>query len=89
MYFTTSTLRGYTTLRDTMLVWVLCFIGNALGGILFALMLAPTGVIQELGMNNWLFGVVESKMHHSTVEIFSVRFSVTGWSVWPSSYRNK
>nr|WP_214763952.1 MULTISPECIES: formate/nitrite transporter family protein [unclassified Exiguobacterium] len=70
MYFTTSTMRGYTTLSDTMLVWLLCFVGNALGGVLFALLLAPTGVIQELGMDNWLFSVVESKMHHTTVEIF-------------------
>jgi nitrite transporter NirC len=42
MYFTTSTMRGYTTLSDTMLVWLLCFVGNSLGGILFALLLAPT-----------------------------------------------
>jgi nitrite transporter NirC len=71
MYFTTATMRGYTTNMDTMKVWLVCLIGNGLGGLAFALLFSQTGILQELGMNNWLFAVSETKIHHSTWEIFT------------------
>ncbi len=80
MYFTTATMRGYTTKMDTMKVWLICLIGNGLGGLAFALLFSQTGIIQELGMNNWLFAVSETKIHHSTWEIFT-RAIFCNWMV--------
>ncbi|WP_114570671.1 formate/nitrite transporter family protein [Exiguobacterium flavidum] len=80
MYFTTSTMRGFTSRAETLKVWTLCFIGNGLGGLLFALLLAQTGIIQELGQNNWLFAVSETKIHHTTWEIFT-RAIFCNWMV--------
>jgi nitrite transporter NirC len=71
MYFTTATMRCYTTNMDTMKVWLVYLIGNGLGGLEFALLFSQTGILQELGMNNWLFAVSETKIHHSTWEIFT------------------
>ncbi|WP_029332677.1 formate/nitrite transporter family protein [Exiguobacterium oxidotolerans] len=80
MYFTTATMRGYTTKMDTFKVWTICLIGNGLGGLAFALLFSQTGIIQELGANNWLFAVSESKIHHSTWEIFT-RAIFCNWMV--------
>jgi len=80
MYFTTATMRGYTTKMDTMKVWLICLIGNGLGGLAFALLFSQTGILQELGMNNWLFAVSETKIHHSTWEIFT-RAIFCNWMV--------
>ncbi|AFS69678.1 MULTISPECIES: formate/nitrite transporter family protein [Exiguobacterium] len=80
MYFTTSTMRGYTSKMDTFKVWTLCFIGNGLGGLAFALLFSQTGIIQELGMDNWLFAVSETKIHHTTWEIFT-RAIFCNWMV--------
>ncbi|AHA28864.1 transporter [Exiguobacterium sp. Leaf187] len=80
MYFTTATMRGYTTKMDTMKVWLICLIGNGLGGLAFALLFSQTGIIQELGMNNWLFSVSETKIHHTTWEIFT-RAIFCNWMV--------
>jgi len=80
MYFTISTLTGYTSVKTTLRVWTFCFIGNALGGLFFALLMAPTGIIQELGMQNWLFALVEGKMNHTTIEIF-FRAILCNWMV--------
>lgn len=80
MYFTTATMRGYTTKMDTMKVWLVCLIGNGLGGLAFALLFSQTGILQELGMNNWLFAVSETKIHHSTWEIFT-RAIFCNWMV--------
>jgi len=80
MYFTTATMRGYTTKMDTMKVWLICLIGNGLGGLAFALLFSQTGILQALGMNNWLFAVSETKIHHSTWEIFT-RAIFCNWMV--------
>ncbi|MGX8178441.1 formate/nitrite transporter family protein [Exiguobacterium artemiae] len=80
MYFTTSTMRGFTSKMDTFKVWTLCFIGNGLGGLAFALLFSQTGIIQELGMENWLFAVSETKIHHTTWEIFT-RAIFCNWMV--------
>lgn len=80
MYFTTATMRGYTTKMDTMKAWLICLIGNGLGGLAFALLFSQTGIIQELGMNNWLFSVSETKIHHTTWEIFT-RAIFCNWMV--------
>jgi len=80
MYFTTSTMRGFTSKMDTLKVWTLCFIGNGLGGLAFALLFSQTGIIQELGMENWLFAVSETKIHHTTWEIFT-RAIFCNWMV--------
>ncbi len=80
MYFTTATMRGFTSKMDTFKVWTLCFIGNGLGGLAFALLFSQTGIIQELGMNNWLFAVSETKIHHTTWEIFT-RAIFCNWMV--------
>ncbi|WP_243290949.1 formate/nitrite transporter family protein [Bacillus sp. FJAT-47783] len=80
MYFTSSTLRRFTSLSETVKVLILCYVGNAVGAFLFALFIIPTGIIQELGMNQWLFSIVESKMHHTSSEIF-VRAIFCNWMV--------
>jgi len=80
MYFTSSTLRRFTSIKETVKVLILCYVGNAMGAFLFALFILPTGIIQELGMNQWLFSVVESKMNHSSLEIF-VRAIFCNWMV--------
>ncbi|MBS4219655.1 formate/nitrite transporter family protein [Bacillus sp. FJAT-49711] len=80
MYFAISTLSGHTSMKKTMRVWTFCFIGNALGGLFFALLMAPTGIIQELGMENWLFALAEGKMNHTAIEIF-FRAILCNWMV--------
>lgn len=80
MYFAISTLSGITSVKMMIRVWTLCFIGNLLGGLFFALLMAPTGIIQELGMDNWLFALVEGKMNHTTMEIF-FRAILCNWLV--------
>ncbi|WP_062106889.1 formate/nitrite transporter family protein [Bacillus niameyensis] len=80
MYFVIATMRRETSWKNTLQIWTLCLLGNAFGGLLFALIMAPTGIIQELGMDNWLFTLVGGKMSHSTIEIF-FRAILCNWMV--------
>ncbi len=80
MYFTSSSLRGHTSITETLSVWGMCFLGNALGGFLFCLLVVPTHIIQDMGMNNWLFSVVAAKQDHTALEIFT-RGILCNWLV--------
>ncbi|MFD2617789.1 formate/nitrite transporter family protein [Terrilactibacillus laevilacticus] len=70
MFFTISTLKKETQIRDLIRNWVFCFGGNAIGAILFALVFSRTGIFDQLAPNHLLFEVVNRKMHLPIDQLF-------------------
>ncbi|MGV2874402.1 formate/nitrite transporter family protein [Macrococcus capreoli] len=69
MYFTVGIFYKSVTIRRALLVFLLCFIGNMLGGILLFSLLKFSTVISN-DMLNLMHATVEKKTHLSSVDIF-------------------
>lgn len=92
MYYVISSMRKETTWKQTILVWIICIIGNLAGGIVFAFLMSQTGIIQDMGMDNWLFAIAEGKISNTTTEIF-FRGILCNWMVCmaiflPKAFKN-
>ncbi|MTT30782.1 transporter [Terrilactibacillus sp. BCM23-1] len=80
MFFTISTLKKETQIRDLIKNWVFCFGGNAIGAVLFALVFSRTGIFDQLASNHLLFEVVNKKMYLPVDQLF-VRAIFCNWLV--------
>lgn len=80
MYFTVSTLQKETTIGDTLRNWIACYSGNLLGAILFAFLIAQSGIFHDIPMDHLLFAIASKKMHATTMQLF-VKGILCNWLV--------
>ncbi len=62
MYFTMSTIRKQTTIKDTLKNWLACYSGNLIGGIIFALLVVGTGIYAVTEDSQFLMKYAAAKM---------------------------
>jgi nitrite transporter NirC len=70
MYFTVSTMRKETTVKDTLRNWGAVYAGNLIGAVFFALLFHATGLFENISNTHLLNKVVEVKMTASASHIF-------------------
>ena len=70
MYMTVGVLSGRARYADLGKSWLLVYIGNLLGVLLFALIYCQTGGLAQLAPNHLLFSVVDHKVAGSAWAIF-------------------
>ncbi|WP_077298441.1 formate/nitrite transporter family protein [Virgibacillus pantothenticus] len=70
MYFTMSTLRKQTTIKDTLQNWLACYSGNLIGGIFFALLIVGTGLYASAEDSHYLMKTAAAKMDLSIWALF-------------------
>ncbi|AUJ24732.1 formate/nitrite transporter family protein [Virgibacillus dokdonensis] len=70
MYFTMSTMRKQTTVKDTVQNWLACYSGNLIGGILFALLIVGTGLYASTESSQFLMKTAAAKMDLGIWELF-------------------
>jgi nitrite transporter len=81
MYMSFALLEGSSNVRDTLLVWIVCWIGNLVGAVVLAelLHLAGGGTLLNDGSAEF-FSVVSAKINASGLELF-VRGLLCNWLV--------
>lgn len=80
MFYAVSTLKGETTPVDLLKNWGLCYLGNLIGAVFFALLFAQTGIFSNIPDDHLLFSVVSGKMDASIAALF-VRGIFCNWLV--------
>jgi len=70
MYLAVSSAEGRTTWSKTLLVWVVCWLGNLLGALVIAGLLYGAGVLGALPESHSLFTGAEHKVHQGMLAIF-------------------
>ncbi|MET1030645.1 formate/nitrite transporter family protein [Domibacillus tundrae] len=70
MYFTMSTISGKTTWKDSLAVLAVCYTGNLLGAVFFALFIGAAGIYNDPTNSQYLMDVVSHKMHYPASELF-------------------
>lgn len=70
MYMTIGSLSGETSISDLGLVWIICFIGNLAGGLLFALFLKLAGLLDNEIINECITYYASTKMNASIIQLF-------------------
>lgn len=70
MIYTISTLSGKSTILDSLRNWVYCYAGNALGAVVFCLLVIGSGIFSNLPMDHFLYAAADKKMHLSTSNLF-------------------
>lgn len=70
MYMTAGSLTGRATIAQTIRLWVLCYFGNLVGAIIFALLLLGAGVIDDLPATHALYAGAAHKVEQSARIIF-------------------
>ncbi len=69
-YFTYAAINKKVTWKDVIRLWVSSYIGNILGAVAFALLIAGTGLFRYSNVNGFLLGVVSYKMNAPAFELF-------------------
>lgn len=69
MYFTMSTIRGKTTVKDTLKNWLACYGGNLLGAVFFALIVMNSGLFSNPENSQLLMSTASHKMDVSTWQL--------------------
>lgn len=70
MIYTISTLSGQTTIKDTLRNWLFCYTGNALGALVFCLLVIGSGIFSNLPMDHFLYEAAGKKMHLPATHLF-------------------
>jgi formate/nitrite transporter len=87
MIFTISTLAGRTSVRDTLNNWLIVFIGNLAGAVLFALLVKGSGLFNAVPADHLVFTAAVKKMTAPYSELF-FRGILCNWlvclAVWMS-----
>ena len=65
MYLTSGSLFKVTTWGQTAKLWCLCYMGNLIGALVFALLLWGTGALETLPVDHALFHGAEHKVEQS------------------------
>ncbi|HEY1114360.1 MAG TPA: formate/nitrite transporter family protein [Chitinophagaceae bacterium] len=69
-YFTYSALRKHLQWGEVGRIWLTSYLGNILGAVAFALLIAGTGLFKSNEVNGFLLSVVSYKMNAPTLELF-------------------
>lgn len=80
LYLAISSYEGHTTWRDTLMLWVVCYLGNLGGALIVAGLLYASGLLGELPANHALYAGAAHKVHETAMEIF-VRGILANWVV--------
>ncbi|MFC4598240.1 formate/nitrite transporter family protein [Cohnella hongkongensis] len=87
MIFTISTLAGRTSVRDTLLNWLIVWIGNLAGALIFTWLVAGSGLFQAVPAEHLVFTAAAKKMTAPFTELF-FRGILCNWlvclAVWMS-----
>jgi nitrite transporter NirC len=70
MFFTISTLAGVTSIKDTLKVWLWCYIGNFLGAVALCLVVIGAGIFADITAEHTLMKLATKKMNLSFSELF-------------------
>lgn len=80
MFFTMSTLKKETTVKDTILNWIACYIGNLIGAVFFAILVMYSGLLSSPENSQLLMSSVASKIDATSLELF-FRAILCNWVV--------
>jgi nitrite transporter len=69
-YFTYTALRKKIKWGEVVRIWLTSYLGNILGAVAFALLIAGTGLFRSNEVNGFLLKVVSYKMNAPTLELF-------------------
>ncbi|MFA9440554.1 formate/nitrite transporter family protein [Uliginosibacterium sp. sgz301328] len=70
MYMALSSAEQRTSWTQTVQVWVVCYLGNLVGAIIFGLLLFGAHILQELPADHAIFAGAEHKVHQTATAIF-------------------
>lgn len=70
LYMTAGSLSGRATISHAVRLWVLCYLGNLAGAVLFALLLVGAGVTDDMPTTHALFTGAAHKVEQSARIIF-------------------
>ncbi|MBD8500427.1 formate/nitrite transporter family protein [Paenibacillus arenosi] len=70
MIYTISTLAGKTTIKDTLLNWIIVFLGNLLGALILALLVKAAGLFDAAPADHLIFNAATKKMTAPFSELF-------------------
>ncbi len=70
MYMAVSSAEGRTSWTQSVKLWTVCWLGNFVGAVLLALILAGAGVLAELPPDHALYSGALHKVHQSASAIF-------------------
>ncbi|WP_051229022.1 formate/nitrite transporter family protein [Paludibacterium yongneupense] len=70
MYFSVGVLARQTTVINALKSWMMVYLGNLAGVVVFAWVFAQAGALGALPKDNVLFQVLEHKIHADTMTIF-------------------
>lgn len=69
-YFTYAALNKRVGWKEVLRIWINSYLGNILGAIAFALLIAATGLFRDNNVNGFLLHVVSYKMNAPAYELF-------------------
>lgn len=69
-YFTYAALKKRITWPEVLRIWACSYAGNVAGAVLFALLIAATGLFRDNQVNGFLLSVVSYKMNAPMLELF-------------------
>jgi nitrite transporter NirC len=69
-YFTYAALQNRIRWKEVFRIWICSYIGNILGAVAFALLIAATGLFRDNQVNSFLLSVVSYKMNAPSFELF-------------------
>lgn len=69
-YFTYTALQKKIKWGEVVRIWLISYLGNILGAVAFALLIAGTGLFRSNEVNGFLLSVVSYKMNAPTLELF-------------------
>ena len=69
-YFTYAAINKQIRWKEALRIWTYSYIGNILGAVAFALLIAGTGLFRYSNVNGFLLGVVSYKMNAPAMELF-------------------
>lgn len=85
MYFTMSTLKNETTVKDTLQNWIACYVGNFIGAVFFALIVKYSGLFSSMENSQLLMSLATHKMEATYLELF-FRGILCNWVVCLAVY---
>lgn len=79
-YYTLTALRKKMKWSEASKLWILSYIGNILGAMVFAVLIYTTGLFDDNSVNGFLLSVAEKKIHAPVLELF-FRAILCNWLV--------
>jgi nitrite transporter NirC len=80
MYFTVSTLRKSTSMKDLLSNWTHTYVGNILGAVIFATIFYFSGVFKEIPEDHFLYLIAHKKVSGTFINLL-VKGILCNWLV--------